>query len=59
MGSGVDKSPTINESELKQRSCCARYFSGGIQPPQANVIRSIPVKLVFTITVGGGQIEGC
>ncbi|HEY9851215.1 MAG TPA: helix-turn-helix domain-containing protein [Leptolyngbyaceae cyanobacterium] len=28
----MDKSPAIDKGE-KQRSCCARYFSGGIQPP--------------------------
>ena len=59
----MDKSPTINEGDLKQRSCCAQYFSGGIHPPremfmgetpkttlapQANFTGIDRVKLAFT-----------
>lgn len=32
-GLGVDKSLAIDKGDLRQRSCCARYFSDGIQPP--------------------------
>ncbi|HEY9831436.1 MAG TPA: hypothetical protein V6D26_12710 [Stenomitos sp.] len=37
-GLGVDKSLAIDKGDLKQRSCCARYFSDEIQPPPLQIL---------------------